>query len=138
MKSTQLNVKWLPELYFILVSALWYHYSVQNSGSVSGYVVNFPALMFIVLFHIQLFMNDQVLGRVLALATGAASVYLLYTLAVNLSLSRNFTEQSSMLLLKDGNFILLNFIMAYWMFSNYRNKPVQADALHLLTEKIQD
>lgn len=119
MKQINLNLKWIPDFYFILVSILWYYLSVQSSETDSSRFVNFPAVIMIVVFHIQLFLNDQVLGKILAGISVFATLYIMYILATEIYDMHLTGESDYLYILKAGNLILVNFIMAYLMYSKY-------------------
>jgi hypothetical protein len=113
MKQFFLNLKWLPEFYFIMVSIFWFYLSVNIENSNS---VNFPAVILIVLFHMQLFMNDQKFGKILAGIVAIGTFVLLYVLSQRLSSSMNFDQDSQIFTLEIGNLIIINFIMAFLMY----------------------
>lgn len=117
MKQFYLNLKWVPEFYFIMVSILWFYLSlnIQHSNT-----VNFPAVILIVLFHMQLFMNDQKLGKVLAAIVAIGSFVLLYILSQRILNSMQFDQDSQMYTLGIGNLIIVNFIMAILMYRKHR------------------
>lgn len=109
MKQFFLNLKWLPEFYFIMVSILWFYLSVNIQHSNS---VNFPAVILIVLFHMQLFLDDQKFGKILAVIVVLASLILMYILSRRILNTMQFDQNSLGL----GNLIILNFIMALIMY----------------------
>lgn len=113
MKQFFLNLKWLPEFYFIMVSILWFYLSVNIQHSNN---VNFPAVILIVLFHMQLFMNDQKFGKVLAGIVAIGTFVLLYVLSQRLFSSMHFDQDSQIFTLEIGNLIIINFIMAFLMY----------------------
>jgi hypothetical protein len=113
MKQFFLNLKWLPEFYFIMVSVLWFYLSVNIQHSNN---VNFPAIILIVLFHMQLFMNDQKFGKVLAGIVAIGTFVLLYVLSQRLLSSMQFDQDSQIFTLEIGNLIIVNFIMAFLMY----------------------
>ena len=117
MKQFYLNLKWVPEFYFIMVSILWFYLSVNIQHSNT---VNFPAVILIVLFHMQLFMNDQKLGKVLAAIVAIGSFVLLYILSQRILHSMQFDQDSQMYTLGIGNLIIVNFIMAILMYRKHR------------------
>ncbi len=117
MKQFYLNLKWVPEFYFIMVSILWFYLSVNIQHSNT---VNFPAVILIVLFHMQLFMNDQKLGKVLAAIVAIGSFVLLYILSQRILNSMQFDQDSQMYTLGIGNLIIVNFIMAILMYRKHR------------------
>lgn len=117
MKQFYLNLKWVPEFYFIMVSILWFYLSVNIQHSNT---VNFPAVILIVLFHMQLFMNDQKLGKVLATIVAIGSFVLLYILSQRILNSMQFDQDSQMYTLGIGNLIIVNFIMAILMYRKHR------------------
>ncbi len=117
MKQFYLNLKWVPEFYFIMVSILWFYLSVNIQHSNN---VNFPAVILIVLFHMQLFMNDQKLGKVLAAIVAIGSFVLLYILSQRILNSMQFDQDSQMYTLGIGNLIIVNFIMAILMYRKHR------------------
>ncbi len=117
MKQFYLNLKWVPEFYFIMVSILWFYLSVNIQHSNT---VNFPAVILIVLFHMQLFMNDQKLGKVLAAIVALGSFVLLYILSQRILNSMQFDQDSQMYTLGIGNLIIVNFIMAILMYRKHR------------------
>lgn len=117
MKQFYLNLKWVPEFYFIMVSILWFYLSVNIQHTNN---VNFPAVILIVLFHMQLFMNDQKLGKVLAAIVAIGSFVLLYILSQRILNSMQFDQDSQMYTLGIGNLIIVNFIMAILMYRKHR------------------
>lgn len=117
MKQFYLNLKWVPEFYFIMVSILWFYLSVNIQHSNT---VNFPAVILIVLFHMQLFMNDQKLGKVLAAIVAIGSFVLLYILSQRILNSMQFDQDSQIYTLGIGNLIIVNFIMAILMYRKHR------------------
>lgn len=117
MKQFYLNLKWVPEFYFIMVSILWFYLSVNIQHSNT---VNFPAVILIGLFHMQLFMNDQKLGKVLAAIVAIGSFVLLYILSQRILNSMQFDQDSQMYTLGIGNLIIVNFIMAILMYRKHR------------------
>lgn len=117
MKQLYVNLKWIPEFYFILVSILWFYLSVNIQHSNS---VNFPAIILIVLFHMQLFMNDQKLGKILAGIVALGSMVLVVTLSQKLLDTMQFDQDSQIVVLGYGNLILLNFIMAILMYRKHK------------------
>lgn len=119
MKQINLNLKWIPDFYFILVSILWYYLSVQSSDTDSSRFVNFPAIIMIVVFHIQLFLNDQILGKILAGITVFATLCIIYILATEIYDMHLTGVNDYLYILKAGNLILVNFIMSYLMYSKY-------------------
>lgn len=125
MKNIYFNLKWIPEFYFILVAILWYYISVHSQDNVSEHFVNFPAIIMIVVFHIQLFLNDQVVGKVLALITSIATLYLVFLLGNDIYGFLLAGENDYLHILKLGNLILLNFIMAYSMYIKYNGVAVE-------------
>lgn len=125
MKNLLSNLKWIPEFYFILVSLLWFYVTVNNQPSNYQSMINFPAVILIVIFHIQLFLNDSSFGKVLSGIIVLATIYLIVSYA---SRFFNVTDfNSRMFALKLGNLILLNFIMAYLMYRKYKNVQVSSD-----------
>jgi hypothetical protein len=117
MKQFYLNLKWIPEFYFIMVSILWFYLSVNIQHSNS---VNFPAVILIVLFHMQLFMNDQKLGKALAVIVAIGSCILTYILSQRILNSMQFDQDSQIFTLEIGNLIIVNFIMAILMYKKHR------------------
>jgi len=113
MKQFFLNLKWLPEFYFIMVSILWFYLSVNIQHSNN---VNFPAVILIVLFHMQLFMNDQKFGKILAGIVAIGTFVLLYILSQRILNSMQFDQDSQIFTLEIGNLIIVNFIMAFLMY----------------------
>lgn len=126
MKNIITNLKWIPEFYFILVSLLWFYLSVQNQDPNLQSAMNFPAIILIVIFHIQLFLNDSVLGKILAGITAIASIILIGTFANRFLSFSQFEYNEQMFTLKLGNLVLLNFIMAFLMYKKYNYiKPAE-------------
>ncbi len=125
MKNLLSNLKWIPEFYFILVSLLWFYVTVNNQPSNYQSMINFPAVILIVIFHIQLFLNDSSFGKVLSGIIVLATIYLIVSYAGRFFNVTDFNSQ--MFALKLGNLILLNFIMAYLMYRKYRNVQVSSD-----------
>jgi hypothetical protein len=113
MKQFFLNLKWLPEFYFIMVSIFWFYLSVNIEHSNS---VNFPAVILIVLFHMQLFMNDQKFGKILAGIVAIGTCVLFYILSQRIINSIKFDQDSQIFTLEIGNLIIVNFIMAFLMY----------------------
>lgn len=120
------NLKWFPEFYFILVSVSWFYFSQNNSESYA--MINFPAIIMIVVFHIQLFLNDELLGKFLAGIIALASLYMIGAVIVEYDLLADFSYENQINTLKYGNIILINFIMSLWMFWKYSNQLMQAPA----------
>ncbi len=125
MKNLLSNLKWIPEFYFILVSLLWFYVTVNNQPSNYQGMINFPAVILIVIFHIQLFLNDSSFGKVLSGIIVLATIYLIVSYSSRFFHVTDFNSQ--MFALKLGNLILLNFIMAYLMYRKYNNVKVSAD-----------
>lgn len=125
MKNLLSNLKWIPEFYFILVSLLWFYVTVNNQPSNYQSMINFPAVILIVIFHIQLFLNDSSFGKVLSGIIVLATIYLIVSYASRFFNVTDFNSQ--MFALKLGNLILLNFIMAYLMYRKYKNVQVSSD-----------
>ena len=119
MKKIFNSLKWIPEFYFILVSVLWF-YLTHSSRDSSNSMINFPAILMIVIFHIQLFLNDQMLGKFLAGVIGFASIYMVYAVITEYNVFTDFNYNTQLNTLKIGNVILLNLIMALWMFNKYK------------------
>ena len=88
-------------------------------------MINFPAVILIVIFHIQLFLNDSSFGKVLSGIIVLATIYLIVSYASRFFNVTDFNSQ--MFALKLGNLILLNFIMAYLMYRKYKNVQVSSD-----------
>lgn len=124
MKQLLSNLKWIPEFYFIMVALLWFYISVNQHGAKINNVINFPAIIVIVIFQIQLFLNDSSLGKVLSGLTTLASVVLLISFTSKLMHMASFDYRSQMFTLKFGNLLLLNFLMAFLMYRKYKNMPV--------------
>jgi hypothetical protein len=90
-------------------------------------MINFPAVVLIVIFHIQLFLNDSSFGKVLTGIIVLATIYLIVSYAGRLLHMDVYNYNSQMFALKLGNLILLNFIMAYLMYKKYKNVQVSAE-----------
>ncbi len=127
MKQLLSNLKWIPEFYFIMVSLLWFYISVNQHGTRIDNFINFPAIIVIVIFQIQLFLNDSSLGKVLSGLTTLASVCLLVSFTSKLIHMASFDYSSQMFTLKFGNLLLLNFLMAFLMYRKYKNMPVSQE-----------
>ena len=127
MKHLVSNLRWIPEFYFILVALLWFYITVNQHGAAMDHVINFPAVIVIVIFQIQLFLNDSSLGKVLSGLTALASVFLLIAFIGKLINMPPFDYSSQVFTLKFGNLVLLNFIMAFLMYRKYQNVPVSQD-----------
>jgi len=122
MKQFYLNLKWLPEFYFIMVSILWFYLSVNIHHSNN---VNFPAVILIVLFHMQLFMNDQKFGKILAGIVALGTLALIYVLSQRVSM--NFDQDSQIFALELGNLILVNLIMAFLMYRKHNIFKIEVE-----------
>jgi hypothetical protein len=118
MKQIYFNLKWVPEFYFIMVSILWFYHSVNFQHSNS---VNFPAVILIVLFHMQLFMNDNKFGKVLAGIVAIASMVLVFVLSQRIMSSMQFDQDSQLFTLEIGNLVIVNLIMAILMYKRHEN-----------------
>ncbi|MEZ4805167.1 MAG: hypothetical protein R2852_06720 [Bacteroidia bacterium] len=129
MKQFSLNFKWIPEFYFILVAILWYYLSTRPFVETHEHFVNFPAVLMILLFHIQLFLNDQILGKLLAGLVTIANIYLTYTLLTSWIDFYQFDQSSKILLLQMGNLILMNLIMSYFMYKKYDSTDIASSEL---------
>lgn len=127
MKNILSNLKWIPEFYFIMVSLLWFYLSVRNQDPNYQSIINFPAVILIVIFHIQLFLNDSILGKVLAAITALASIYIIINFSYRFMNFSSFDYNSQIFTLKLGNLVLLNFIMAYLMYIKYNKQRVEAE-----------
>jgi len=127
MKNLLSNLKWIPEFYFILVSLLWFYVTVNNQPNHYEGMVNFPAVVLIVIFHIQLFLNDSSFGKVLSGIIVLATVYLIVSYSGKILSMDVYNHDSQMFALKLGNLILLNFIMAYLMYKKYKNVQVSPE-----------
>lgn len=125
MKNLLSNLKWIPEFYFILVSLLWFYVSVNSQPSNYQGIVNFPAVILIVIFHIQLFLNDSSFGKVLSGIIVLATIYLIISFAGRFFNVSDY--DSKIFTLKLGNLILLNFIMAFLMYKKYKNVQVSGE-----------
>ncbi len=124
MKNILVYLKWIPEFYFILASLLWFYVSVQNQSQHVQSVINFPAVIMIVLFHIQLFLNDHLFGKFLAAITAIGSLALILTYSFNIIDFKHLDYSAQILILKLGNLALLSLIMAVLMYIKYKD-PVQ-------------
>lgn len=120
MKKITPLFNWIPEFYFILVSVLWFYSSLNGKSPDSVNMINFPAIILIVLFHIQLFLRDHVMGKFLVYLCSVASVYILVQFLISGNILSNFNYQSQVSMLKIGNIFILNFIMAALMYKNYK------------------
>ncbi|MCC6817517.1 MAG: hypothetical protein IT245_01320 [Bacteroidia bacterium] len=127
MKNIISNLKWIPEFYFILASLLWFYVSVQGQNTQYQSVMNFPAIVLVVLFHIQLFLNDYYLGKALALITSIVSIYLIFNYSLNSINFSQFDYSSQILALKLGNLGLINLIMAVLMFLKYKKPTLESE-----------
>ena len=127
MKNLLSNLKWIPEFYFILVSLLWFYVTVNNQPNHNEGMINFPAVVLIVIFHIQLFLNDSSFGKVLTGIIVLATIYLIVSYASRIMTMDVYNYDSQMFALKLGNLILLNFIMAYLMYKKYKKVQVSAE-----------
>lgn len=117
MKINTIKFHWIPEFYFILVSILWYYLCYEPAAD-GTQQVNFPALILIIAFHIQLFLNDETTGKLLSILVTVLSIaatIMLY-LQVPEVTAGNETFQ---LTLKTTGLMLLNGVMAYLMFKKY-------------------
>lgn len=119
MKNFVSNLKWIPEFYFILVSLVWFHISVQNQDPNVQSMVNFPAVILIVIFHIQLFLNDTILGKILAAVTILASFGVVVKFFGRFMSMEVFTQTELLFTLKLSSLVVLNCIMAYLMYKKY-------------------
>lgn len=128
MKNIFVYLKWIPEFYFILAAILWFYDSAQNQDPSYQSFINFPAVVMIVLFHIQLFLNDHLFGKILATTATFASVYLILSYTYNVVDFNNFDYSAQIMTLKLGNFALVNLIMSVLMFIKYRNPSVETEA----------
>ncbi len=128
MKNILVYLKWIPEFYFILASLLWFYVSVQNQNPDYQSVLNFPAVIMIVLFHIQLFLNDHVLGKILAAMTAIGSLVLILNYSLNWIDFNNFDYSAQIMTLKLGNLALLSLIMAVLMYLKYKNPVMNTEA----------
>lgn len=126
MKNILPYLKWIPEFYFIMVSLLWFYVSVQEYNPQYQNTINFPAVLLIVMFHIQLFLNDYYFGKILAAVTTIASIYLILNYSYNYVNFSSFDYSSQIMVLKLGNLIILNFIMAILMYMKYK-KPLNPE-----------
>lgn len=117
MKQFINNLKWVPEFYFILVSILWFYLSVNIQHSNN---VNFPAVILIVLFHMQLFMNDQKLGKVLAGIVSIGTLILVSMHYQNVTANVDGNQTSQFFLLGLGNLVIVNLIMAALMYRKHK------------------
>jgi hypothetical protein len=105
-----------------MVSILWFYLSanIQHSNN-----VNFPAVILIVLFHMQLFMNDQKFGKILAGIVALGSLALIYVLSQRVSM--NFDQDSQIFTLELGNLILVNLIMAFLMYRKHNIFKIEVE-----------
>ena len=117
MKQPYFILKWIPEFYFIMVSVLWFYDSITIEHSNS---VNFPAVILIILFHMQLFLNDLKFGKVLAGIVAIATIVLLVFLSQRIINSLKFDYDSQIFILGLGNLVIVNIIMATLMFRRYK------------------
>jgi hypothetical protein len=129
MKQFTLNFKWIPEFYFILVAILWYYLSTRPFVETHEHFVNFPAVLMILLFHIQLFLNDHILGKLFAVLVTIANIYLIYTLLTSWIDFYHFDQSSKVLLLQMGNLIIMNLIMSYFMYKKYDSQSIESTEL---------
>jgi hypothetical protein len=121
MKKVISQFTWIPEFYFILASVLWFYNSLNGQHPENATLINFPAVVLIVLFHIQLFLKDHSLGKFLAYTTTIVTLYFAIKMFFVRPSILDFSMDSNIALLKFGNVILLNFIMAFWMYRNYNS-----------------
>lgn len=119
MKKVISQFTWIPEFYFIMASILWFYKSLNGQHPENATLINFPAVVLIVLFHIQLFLKDQSLGRFLVYTTTVATLYFAIKLFFVRPSILDFSVDSNIALLKFGNVIIVNLIMAFWMYLNY-------------------
>jgi hypothetical protein len=117
MRQPYFILKWIPEFYFIMVSVLWFYHSINIEHSNS---VNFPAVILIILFHMQLFLNDLKFGKVLAGIVAIATIVLLVLLSQRIINSLKFDYDSQIFILGLGNLVIVNIIMATLMFRRYK------------------
>ncbi len=117
MKQPYFILKWIPEFYFIMVSVLWFYHSITIEHSNS---VNFPAVILIILFHMQLFLNDLKFGKVLAGIVAIATIVLLVFLSQRIINSLKFDYDSQIFILGLGNLVIVNIIMATLMLRRYK------------------
>lgn len=128
MKNILVYLKWIPEFYFILAAILWFYDSAQNQDPGYQSFINFPAVVMIVLFHIQLFLNDHLFGKILATTATFASVYLIMSYTFNVVDFNHFDYSAQIMTLKLGNFALVNLIMSLLMFIKYKNPAIEPEA----------
>lgn len=117
MKKHTLKFHWIPEFYFILVSIFWYYLGFEPSAD-GTQQVNFPALLLIIAFHIQLFLNDETAGKVLSILVTVLSIAVTLVLYLQVPEETGYGETFS-LALKAIGLMLLNGVMAYMMFRKY-------------------
>jgi hypothetical protein len=105
-----------------MVSILWFYLSgnIHHSNN-----VNFPAVILIVLFHMQLFMNDQKFGKILAGIVALGTLALIYVLSQRVSM--NFDQDSQIFALELGNLILVNLIMAFLMYRKHNIFKIEVE-----------
>lgn len=128
MKQIKLHFKWIPEFYFILLGILWFYLSYQPASEQVNENLNFAAIIMIVVFQIQLFLNDRVLGKALSvLVTIGSFIACVYLLAGNAFADNNMYSYKNILLA--GNLLVLNCIMAYFQFRKYDGLPENQDAV---------
>jgi hypothetical protein len=82
----------------------------------------------IVVFHIQLFLNDRILGNILSVL--AVLITLIICIPYFREIYAGFSGDpgSYMFALKAGNLILMNLIMAYLMFNKGRLRETNGEA----------
>lgn len=132
MKQIIVKLKWIPEFYFIMVALLWFYVSINHQDANDSNVINFPAIIVIVIFQIQLFLNDSSLGRILSGLTVLASVYLIVAFSGRFLNMHSFDYSSQLFTLKFGNLVLLNLLMAFLMYRKYKDSPISQS----LTEQV--
>lgn len=128
MKKIINHLKWIPEFYFILATVLWFYVSSGNPNPNYPNMVNFPAVLLIVLLHIQLFLNDYYLGKILAGTTTIASLYLIMNYSYKVIDFNVFDYSSQIQALKLGNLFLINLIMAVLMYLKYKKPEMEAES----------
>lgn len=122
MKRTLIHFHWIPEFYFILLGILWFYLSYQPAPDQANENLNFAAIIMIVVFQIQLFLNDRMLGKALSVLVTLGSIAVCMYLVSQILAGNSGKIFSHSDLLLAGNLLILNCIMAYFQFRRYDAK----------------
>ncbi len=109
MKTLNRYTKYIPYLYFIVVTAFWFTV-VNRSNGISAY----PILLFGVPFLWQLIRPYKKLNFILGITTVCLSSYIIVAYLIHL-----FQNNAS---LYGSLFVIGNFIMGMWMIKNSLNR----------------